>query len=179
MSDRRDRERWAGVDWSLSDRTIADALGVSPVSVRYHRIKRDLPPAKAAVVATFRAFAAAHRDDLGGVPVAEAVRRSGVKLSVPTATRLLRAAGVPTYRHPGGATVPSKFPAVNWELPNQVIADVWGLVYGSVRNERTRRKAPKAKWDVRSRATGADPAYSAAVAAERDRAGGPRVPGPR
>ncbi len=125
-----------------------------PKAVRRDRVESD----------RFRRYVTANARNLHGLPVAEAIRRSGCDIAGIIGQKILRALGVRPFRR---ASVLAK---VNWRLPNATLCQVWNLAPTYVAAMRWSRGERKAEWDSRSRATYTDAGYLRALAAERRKA---------
>ncbi|MDB5301382.1 MAG: hypothetical protein JWO87_3045 [Phycisphaerales bacterium] len=162
-------EDWERVDWKLRDAEIARDLGVSRERVRQVRASRGIgPSAHRALVLKFGNWAAANRERLHGVPVAEVLRTHGTNLSQQVARRILRSHSILPH------DPASRWRNADWRLPNRDLARIWGTSAKYIANIRARLRAGVASWDAKSSRIVGNPQYQKALAQETLKARTPR-----
>ncbi len=116
---------------------------------------------------SFRDWVARNARRLSSQPLKNIVDLYGAPVSQSAAYRACRSVGLKGLR--SNATRYAKFwSAVNWRLPNTVLASIWEVDYGNLRARRERLRIGPPKW--RAVQDASDPVYMAAVAVERVKA---------
>lgn len=161
--------RWLEVDWAANDAQIARQIGVTREAVRQARIRRGAPDSPVKHWRQVSINRAAEIDhDAPPQTVKELAESWGIAVTnVYTTARRL---GVEYKRSPGNLW---KYPweEMNWDLPSRDLALLWigKLTFSSrvcIATNRRRFGYP-ARWDAHNRNLTDDPAYVAALEAER------------
>lgn len=162
------KANWRAVDWSLTNAEIARQQGVSEPRVRERRLAlqrnpdMDAGPEPQAIkrahnAKQLEAVVAAHAD----IPLTHLARSLGRSYS--TLRNARDRAGLPPCQW--YQTYP--WARFNWDLPNTDLGEVWGVCANYVSNRRRKLKQGESRWSRRSRNLTRDPAYRAAIKAER------------
>ena len=166
------KSTWDRVDWSLTDREIAVLLGVRKQAVHQQRHRRGKgPSAFVRPAERFRRWVAANARSLDGLTL-RAVREryaaeTGLRVSAHFARSVVLQAGLRRYSPRGPKA--SRLDACDWRLPTNDLAAVWGTTVPDV-SRRRKKVGRRALWRADSAADAADPAYRAALAAEKAKA---------
>jgi hypothetical protein len=169
------REVWAKVDWRLPDAELARRLGVTREAVRQARKRMGKEGASPSLTARFRAYAVAHRAELQGLKVAEALKCAGVELRWLSGWRVLDAAGI-TAADAGRPSRLSRLSDADWRLPDSVLGKIWRISQDRVADRRRLLGRPPANWDARRAGVSENPAYRAALAREKQKAAKAHAP---
>jgi hypothetical protein len=142
------------------------SVGTTPPSSR---------SATASVRAAFAAWLVRHRPDAGALTIKEMVARSKLPISGSAAYRTALAVGLRGKRFNQTRYATFWF-NLNWQLPDAILAEVWGVDRGNLRRrrERMRKGPPRFNVDTHSSAE----VYLTAVAREQQRARAFRGPKP-
>jgi len=166
FTDRRKTRRMAvdctNVDWEQRDAVIARKVGVSREWVRQLRKANGAGPCAAGrPLHQFKEFIKSEGSRLQTLTVSQIAKESRAQISVATARRVLKCAGI-SWARPS-----SRWSHLDWRLPNRELAAIWGLREVRMSNIRSRLKVGSARWELRRGLSITDPAYDAALAQEQ------------
>jgi hypothetical protein len=147
-------EVWRRADWTLRDGELARRLGVTQAAVWYTRRvlgKPKVPPLKhTARTLALWAFIEAHRPVLAGQRldlIGKIVNARHTRASPRVVIKALNTLGVPFQRHGW----PYPYLLLDWHLPDEVLADIWGLPPSGIAASRWFEGLGKAPWPAGSR----------------------------
>jgi hypothetical protein len=139
---------WEAADWTKQDVEIAEILGVTRAAVCQKRnelhkgdathknrrtsvlkIEQQIITEKASLDGLPFDQIKARFEDIGGVTLRNILKKNGI----------------------GWKRANQIYPwdKLNWDLPNRVLEEIWGIKPNMVASRRMKTKKPAAKWDIR------------------------------